>query len=109
MESIYKKHLSEPHPVHSLVLARVKACVMCVAVLASGVGVHPAAAAHPVARRSCPPQLHIPVSSPKVWTWGCNDDEVLGRPGEESEPRLVEGALPSLACSALAQCSRCGA
>jgi len=29
----------------------------------------------------------------RVWTWGCNDDEVLGRAGEESEPGLVQGAL----------------
>ena len=28
-----------------------------------------------------------------IWSWGCNDDEVLGRPGEESEPRLIGGAL----------------
>jgi len=29
----------------------------------------------------------------RVYTWGCNDDEVLGRPGEESVPNVVEGAL----------------
>ncbi|EOD26777.1 hypothetical protein EMIHUDRAFT_236440 [Emiliania huxleyi CCMP1516] len=23
----------------------------------------------------------------RLWSWGCNDDEVLGRPGEEAEPR----------------------
>ena len=28
-----------------------------------------------------------------IWTWGCNDDEVLGRPEEESEPHRVRGAL----------------
>lgn len=29
----------------------------------------------------------------QVWTWGCNDDEVLGRQEEESEPHRVCGAL----------------
>ncbi|KAL1526898.1 hypothetical protein AB1Y20_015589 [Prymnesium parvum] len=29
----------------------------------------------------------------QVWTWGCNDDEVLGRQEEESEPHPVRGAL----------------
>lgn len=30
-----------------------------------------------------------------VYTWGCNDDGSLGRPGEESMPYLVE-ALASV-------------
>eukprot|EP00900_Chrysochromulina_parva_P021642 jgi/Chrpa1/4110/Chrysochromulina_OHIO_Genome00003228-RA len=29
----------------------------------------------------------------RIWTWGCNDDEVLGRQGNESMPAVVEGAL----------------
>ena len=29
----------------------------------------------------------------RVFTWGCNDDEALGRPGDESLPRVVEGGL----------------
>lgn len=29
----------------------------------------------------------------RLFTWGCNDDECLGRPGEESTPALVEGGL----------------
>ena len=29
----------------------------------------------------------------KLWTWGNNDDEALGRQGNESLPGLVEGAL----------------
>jgi len=29
----------------------------------------------------------------EVWTWGCNDDEVLGRADEESETHRVKGAL----------------
>ena len=29
----------------------------------------------------------------RLFTWGCNDDEVLGRDGDESLPVLVEGAL----------------
>ena len=29
----------------------------------------------------------------RLFTWGCNDDEALGRPGEESSPALVEGGL----------------
>jgi len=29
----------------------------------------------------------------RLWSWGCNDDEVLGRPGEEAEPREVGGEL----------------
>ncbi len=31
----------------------------------------------------------------RVWTWGCNDDEVLGRGGNESVPAVVEGELAS--------------
>ena len=29
----------------------------------------------------------------RLFTWGCNDDEALGRQGEESSPALVEGGL----------------
>ena len=29
----------------------------------------------------------------RVWTWGCNDDEVLGRAGDEGLPLVVEGGL----------------
>ena len=29
----------------------------------------------------------------RLFTWGCNDDEVLGRAGGESTPGVVEGAL----------------
>ena len=29
----------------------------------------------------------------RLWSWGCNDDEVLGRDGNESVPLVVEGAL----------------
>jgi len=29
----------------------------------------------------------------KLWTWGNNDDEALGRQGNESEPGIVEGGL----------------
>ena len=29
----------------------------------------------------------------RIWTWGCNDDEVLGRVGDEDQPGVVQGAL----------------
>ncbi|RKO96080.1 RCC1/BLIP-II, partial [Caulochytrium protostelioides] len=29
----------------------------------------------------------------EIYTWGCNDHMSLGRPGEETEPGLVQGAL----------------
>lgn len=29
----------------------------------------------------------------RLFTWGCNDDEVLGRGGDESSPGVVEGGL----------------
>jgi len=31
----------------------------------------------------------------RLWSWGCNDDEVLGRAGEEDVPMQVGGALAS--------------
>lgn len=37
----------------------------------------------------------------KLWTWGCNDDGVLGREGNESEPGRVEGALAALPVQAV--------
>ena len=32
-------------------------------------------------------------SNGSVYTWGCNDEGVLGRPGAENTPILVDGAL----------------
>ena len=37
----------------------------------------------------------------KLWTWGCNDDDVLGRGGNESVPELVRGALATLPVQAV--------
>lgn len=34
-----------------------------------------------------------------IWSWGCNDDEVLGRPGEESVPHRVKGVLSGVRIS----------
>jgi len=32
-------------------------------------------------------------SNGAVYTWGCNDEGALGRPGAENTPILVDGAL----------------